>query len=101
MAQPHTTPTSFKGPILDAAFSVDDDEVDVAKTQELFGEMKQPFQKLNLNVYPSLTLLHYSKIKNVIQDVFDGLHARTTQMASLAGPIGTNLEIAEYVLDRS
>ena len=57
MAQPHTTPTSFKGPILDAAFSVDDDDVDVAKTQELFGEMKQPFQKLNLNVYPSLSLV--------------------------------------------
>ena len=46
-------PTSFKEPkssILDAAFSVDDDD-EVAKTQGLFGEMKQPLHKLN--VHPS------------------------------------------------
>ena len=59
-------PTSFKEPkssILDAAFSVDDDGV--AKTQELFGEMKQPLHKLS--VHPSLSLVvHYFKIKIVI-----------------------------------
>jgi hypothetical protein len=55
------TPASFKdpkSPILDAAFSVDDE---VAKTRELFGETNK------LNVHPSLSLVcHYSKINIVI-----------------------------------
>ena len=53
MVEPHT-PTSFKdlkSPVL-AAFSVDNE---VAKTRELFGEMKQPLHKLN--VHPSLSLV--------------------------------------------
>ena len=99
MVEPHSTPTSFKdpkSPILDAAFSAIDE---VAKTRELFGEMKQPLHKLN--VHSSHTPLHYFEIKNVLQDVFDGLHDRTMQMASLAGSVGTKPEITEYVLERS
>ena len=41
--EPHTPTTSFndlKSPILDA---------EVAKTRELFGEMKQPLRKLNVH----------------------------------------------------
>jgi hypothetical protein len=65
MVEPHT-PTSFedpKTPILDAAFSVDGE---VAKTRELFGEIKQPLRKLN--VHPTLTgtRLRYSNIKIVL-----------------------------------
>ena len=79
MVEPHP-PTSFKVskfPILDAAYSVDNEN---AKSRE----MKRPLHKPN--VHPS---------------VFDELHDRTTQMASLARPVGAIFEIAEYVLERS
>ncbi|KAF8806600.1 hypothetical protein BYT27DRAFT_7191158 [Phlegmacium glaucopus] len=46
-----------------------------AKTQGLFGDLKQPLQRLN--------------------DAFDGLPDQTTQMASLAGAVGTKLEIID------
>ena len=48
MVEPHTT-TSFKNP--KTPESVDDE---VAKTRKLFGEMKQPLQKLNVHSSPSL-----------------------------------------------
>jgi hypothetical protein len=57
MVEPHT-PTSFKdlkSPILGAAFAAFPVDDEVAKTQELFGEMKQPL--LKLNVHPSLSLV--------------------------------------------
>jgi hypothetical protein len=59
------TPASFndpKTPILDAAFSVDDEVAKSRpKTRELFGETHK------LNVHPSLSLVcHYSKINIVI-----------------------------------
>ena len=63
MAELHT-PTSFndlKSPILDATSSIEDG---VAKTRELFGEVKQPLRKLNVR-----TLLFHSsdsKFKTVL-----------------------------------
>lgn len=68
------TPTSSKdpkSPVLDPAFSIDE----VAKTRGLFGDLRQPLLKLN--------------------DVFDGLYDRTTQMASLGGPVGSKKEITD------
>ena len=55
MVEPHT-PTSLndlKSPILGTASSVDE----VAKTRELFGEIKQPLHKINVRTPLSLVCI--------------------------------------------
>ena len=62
MVEPHT-PTSFKDLKTSGTGSSVDDEV--AKTRELFGEIKQPLHKLNVRTPLFHSSIRYSKIKIV------------------------------------